>query len=438
MQHTPGRTSDSSGLSFLQRQVDLARVGSYLVAALASGVVGGVLARIAMRFAALIIGQDPGFSITGSVGVVLLFVIAALAIALLCLVGGRFLPQNTARLATVVSLLLSVLMLPFFVLVARGDAPAASMALIVLLVLSFVPIPIGMGVALVYGVRWLNKNLGRNGRPTLGIGWLALLLLLGFLLLLNVVGMANQHVRHPALMSNWLGRVGDHMNMAVVRDRAFLIALLFTLLWGVLAALVVWNDTRAHRAPLRSLLLLALPTLTLMTIESLPGVLGVFTGWSLSVQLAQAAGLGILLVLIAIAEPHRSLPRWVWILTALAWLFGALWLLLPRFQEIRGSEWIVWGVLATASLLLVFARSGEAGWQTGTTLLLLFVLCWLGAWLAALTVPQLALRGYTGYQSALSAPLSWVPWLLLPTGIWVASRSDAGHVETLAAKAIPT
>jgi hypothetical protein len=406
-----------------RRRVDLAAVAAIGIAAVLAGVAGGILARFAMRLVALVLGLTPAFTVTGTMGIVFIFVLVALVVAVVYMLATAALPGNTRKRALIVCAALLTIMMSFFILVAGGEVPAEPPLTVALLILGFVPIPIGMGLVLVYGAAKLETQLARGGRPTITLGWLAAVVVASLGVLISVLALGEQYLRHPRLYSMWLSVVSDQYNLAAMQDRAMLIALFVVSLWLALAGVVLWNDARAGRSPLRSVSLLLLPLFTVLAVESAPMVFSWLGDSSWVAPLLQSLGIAMVLILLILAEPARPLPRWVAVLAASAWLLATLWLFLPALRTQSWSEWVVWATIALASASILLGRAQPGGrWKASTVLLAFFIGWWLLAWAAAMALPELALRGYSGYQASMSAPISWLPWLFLPAALWSESR----------------
>ena len=79
----PPRTGSDNRNSGVKAKGRLRLAAAATIAGIASGLVAGVLARIAMRLVAVSRGDVPGFSITGTVGILMVFLVMACTLALL-------------------------------------------------------------------------------------------------------------------------------------------------------------------------------------------------------------------------------------------------------------------------------------------------------------------------------------------------------------------
>lgn len=113
-------------------------------AGLISGALTGVVARVAMRAFALATGEQPGFSIGGTLAVI--FVFAVILGIPLAVIYVRFWPAAGAfpGLAYGATLLLVLITIPFLLI----PSEEATMQMRLVAIASFVPVPLIYGYAL--------------------------------------------------------------------------------------------------------------------------------------------------------------------------------------------------------------------------------------------------------------------------------------------------
>ena len=85
-----------------------------LLAGAFSGALVGLLARLAMRGVVLLLGGRPEFTLVGTMGIVVLFILLGLITAVLYLAVLRWLPANAGKRTLLLSAGLLLLTMPFF------------------------------------------------------------------------------------------------------------------------------------------------------------------------------------------------------------------------------------------------------------------------------------------------------------------------------------
>lgn len=419
-------------------RISVALLAAYVAAGAGVGVAAGVLSRLAMRGVVYVVGGEPAFSAEGTVGIVFLFVLLGLIVSAGYLVAMRWLPKRIAWRAAIVTGVLLTITVPFFYLVATGDVPDQPTGRIAALVLLFVPLPVLMGLGIVVWGDRLEKRFMQGGDESIGVGWSIVFVVMPIVLILNMVGAAQTAMRHPMLVSRSMGRItltgGAALNMSVVQSRALLIAVACVGIWAALSAVIFYRDAQAGRSPLRATLLMALPIFTWMAVGTLPPFLAWLPDSDVLLGMAQAIGVALLILVVALSEPERPVPRWTTTVCGVAWIVVAAWLIVPVLRGNWAVEWMAWVAMAVAlsTLIALRPRSG-GGWHLSTLLLAGFALMWLLLWAAGASVNGLMLAGYSGYQTALSAPVYWVVWLLLPVAGLTTARIETETRAPLAA-----
>lgn len=113
-------------------------------AGILSGALTGVVARVAMRIFAVATGEQPGFSIGGTLAVI--FVFAVILGIPLAFIYVRFWPTAGALpgLAYGATLLLVLIVVPFLLI----QSEEATMQMRLVAIASFIPVPLIYGIAL--------------------------------------------------------------------------------------------------------------------------------------------------------------------------------------------------------------------------------------------------------------------------------------------------
>lgn len=410
----------NTGETGLRRQVNLDPWVASAVAGVAAGAFGGALARLAMRGVALLMGQAPGFSIEGTLGILTIFAMFGFVVALPWTLVRLLSPwTRRTRALALAAILTALLILPLYG-VATGDLQNASTGQVVQLMLLFLPIPFLMGLGIEWVAGGMERRLARAGDHTLPLGWTLGLGALAILSFLSLFGSLMGSLRHPELVASFLG--GQTTAFQVVRGNALVMGLLVAIAYLMLALRVFWRRLDRPEARVEFLLLLATPMLLLSGGGTLPLPLAWLPDAPVLLAATRALGVAALLLFMLTAGGLRA-PRALWITCSVAWAALALWLLAGGRALPGWTEGAVWGMLALACGYACIERwrqaaSGAARWTA--TALALFAVCWLGLWLAALLVPGLGLRSLSAFEIPLRVTLFWLPWLLLPASLWAA------------------
>lgn len=389
--------------------INISVLAGNLLAALLGGIAGGILSRIAMRWVTLVTGQSASFSLAGTMAILLVFLIFALMMGILYTLLQGVLPKSRRLRVLLVGAIFTAAIMPFFAQTATADAPDAAASTLIAVLGGFAVIPFGMGFVQVYAgdvsIRRMQDKFGAH----ISAGWLVALLVSAGLLLGNLLQMGDQLMRHPRLYMQVMDLFGSG-DISLMRGNSFAFALVQMVAWCGIVMLIAWRDAQAGRSQLRSVLLLLLPVTTLFSAGKLPPLLSGLgdSAWLLGV--VQAIGLAIVLWLLAAVHGGASMARWG--IAIAGWAVAAAWLIVTPLRDLVWMEWLVWSLMAVAAILLVLPQ--QRAWHWGIVVAFCFVGYWLAAWAAAIALPNFALNNFTGYQAAMSAPLSWLPWLLLP------------------------
>ncbi len=149
------------------------RAGAGILAGMLVGVAGGIGSRAIMRAAALAADHTPGFSVSGTLGVVLLGVLTGMPMGLLFAAAKPFLPgRGLAK-----GLMYGLVALPVFAIpIAVGNEELAIAPLLGLVLYAALFVASGVALAAVEGP--IERRLGApwdDARSCLGYGCLLLL-----------------------------------------------------------------------------------------------------------------------------------------------------------------------------------------------------------------------------------------------------------------------
>lgn len=400
------------------RSIDLALWAAYLGAGAAAGVAGGLLARVAMRGVALIQGQTPAFTLFGTLGIAMIFLLPGVLVGLgaLALVAWR----GRSRRAAFgwLALILTLLLLGPLYAVATGDLPNTSPRRIASLMAIFVPVPVAMAWMAVYVAAPLHRRAARSGAKTLPLGWALALLLLAGMAFVAGIGALSGAQRHPRIVNTLVNM--QSVDFTGAADQLRSIGLLLFMVYMSLVCWAIWRQPQS--AGVRRGAAAALAAFWLLLAGGAP--LPAQSAW---VQGALTAlGLAALLVVFLQAGGFTP-PRRLLFVCAVAWAAVALWLVAG--QPTGSTAWLAWGIVALAlSTILIVRRQQRAGAHAArisSLLLAAFALLWLGLWAAAMLHPSLRLVGMSPLGVTLTVKLFWLPWLLLPAALLPAALLPA-------------
>lgn len=419
--------------------VDLNRLGIGLAAGAVAGMfIGGIGARIAMRVVALLGEGQPGFTVSGTLVIVImggvLGALGGLGFALLRSLLRMGWSEVSSPLRSIGAgaayggVLSALAALPFF-LIREGELALASPLLGAAL---FAWIPLAWGLALGAALPSVERKFAAQPRAV-GLGWLAAFGLALALALAGMVTLLGGFTPFPPAMTRLHYDLGVSFAAAQALHRWLMLG--FMLVYCVLATLLFWrgSDSAVARLAAVTLLLFAAgffgrqPALT-SGMNSLPVV-------RLLPDLLQAAGLSLLLILMFAFPDGRFALRWTRPLAVIWCGWTMLWFInpLPGTALDVGAwpEPLVVGVTLAglASGLLALAqwlrRSDPAMRRALLPALLGFAAALLSCallWLASTQAPGLRLRVLPWPQGLMAFGPYLLPWLLLPLSLVLATR----------------
>jgi MFS family permease len=353
--------------------INLNTIAAATIAGLVSGVMAGLLARLAMRVAALLAGEPPEFSVTGTVGIAVLFALLGVVLALIFLAIRAVIPQWRVSSGLVYGAILAGVVAWLFFLNQEGElgiiSPWVSAAL-------FSPILLIYGV-MMNGLLWRFEQRQTTARPVPAFWFCALAGAFIFAIVRMVGALGGGYLRTPPAIQQLYTRLG--VAYGEIGDAHTLLGLLFVLIYSGLCASLFWRGYRRRAARISTIGLLLFGGLLLPA-----GALAPRT-------MTDAPGSGL---------------EWlIWSL-ALVGLF-ACWFFARRWAN-RQKDPVVHQTIAWLSVAIGLSLGG-------------FLLMWL----AILLIPGLQLRRLSGFHAAFATPLYLWPWLLCPLALLIRSDRSA-------------
>ena len=444
MKHTllgaPATDSDRPGVRIGLPAVDINRLGAALATgAFLGATIGGIGARIAMRAVALLSEGQPGFTIAGTVGIVIVGAVLgalgglgfALVRSLLRMGRGEDtspLPHSIAAGATYGGALAVLASLPFFL------NPVGELALATPLVGAalFVWIPLAYGLALGAVLPAVERKLAATPH-TVGLGWLAVFGLALVLALAGMTPLSGSFIPFPPAATDLHYLSGVSFAAAQVLHRGLMLA--FMLAYCGLASVIFWRGSQCVTARLAAVTLLLLAAAFFGRQPALAAGMQALPPLRLLPDLLQAGALSLLLILLFVLPDGKMALRWTRPVAVLWCGWSLLWFVHPlpgTALDVRAwPELLVAGVTLTGlgSGLLALAqrlRASDPGRRRALRPVwwgFAAVLLWLAALgLAAMVEPGLRLRVLPWPQALLAFAPYLLPWLVLPLSLAVAMR----------------
>jgi hypothetical protein len=402
--------------------IDLNRLSRTVVGGLLGGVLAGLGARLAMRLVALIGGLTPGFSLGGTLLIVLVFAAVGAVLSL-----PMYFARRWVRSGFSYGLLLMVVLVlaPFLLSEPQGEAALAPPLVGAAL---FAPLPVLYGLVLGASGMWLERRgTAQTARPV-GIGWVALLGLGLLACLLNLGTYLGEFTPLPQAVIPLYRAAG--VTTATFRQTQGLMALAVMAGYAGLCTLIFskgWQE-RPARATAGVLLLFA------GVLFSADGGLPMFKTLGLSAPpwlaalMPATAWCGLTLLLYLFPDGHWP-ARWaapLFVLSSawIAWVHLKPWPALAAGPNARsdGMHLLAYIVILGSGCLAQWARyrraDARARQQTRAVVaaFILAISCFVVLWAASLVVPGLRLR-LPGLQPFFAFSGYLLPWLLLPVSI---------------------
>lgn len=410
--------------------VNMGRFTVWAISGVIGGVVAGVVARFSMRGVALAAGMQPGFSIGGTLGILVFGAIMGIPFALLFAGVRRFipLPERWKGLAYGVILGLLFVVVPFLYF-AEGELafipPAVGISL-------FIPLPIVFGVVQTVVEPRLDKRY-KTQTQQVNILWLVSL---GVALIFSLTSMTKLISIYPLVpqgITQFYKGLNFSLDMAAQVHNGLMVG--FMLVYITFALFIFWRGVHSWVAKFTALTLLVMAsaffTRGIMAAESMNAlpIVKVFP------VLVRTLAWSMLLAFTYVFPDGRFTPRgtrWLiilWTVIFLVWftkLFEGT-LVNPGSWPIILQVVVLLGALASGVLAQVIRyrhASNEQKRQTRFVVLgvglafLLLVILWVGIAL----YPWLMVGGRIDYRLSYLFSFSpyLLPWLLLPASLSLA------------------
>lgn len=409
------------------------QLGLGLAAGVAGGLVAGLGARLAMRGVALAGGLPPGFTLLGTLAIVLAGVIGGMPFGVGFMPLRSLLPGSGVWKGVNYGLLLFlVFMAPPLLVYREGEAGLASPLVGLAL---FAPLGLAYGGTVALVVQRLERRLhGRAAAearpafqwPTLARQILAILVF-ALLLELGVLG-AISISNHIQSIPTGILRAGRAVSLpyTFLRDGNQWLINLTTLGYFGLASLLFWGRRRSPMARFTALALFAFGAGLFNTGASYYA--GLFTDLApvrAAFHALQVLGVSALLALLYLFPHGRLAAAWARPL-ALAWpAFALLWLLAPLPDPLTFTVIVAFFVSGVVAQVQRYRAAAPAERPQLRWPLVGFAVAILGfslVALAVLIVPGLKLPRVEGLSVTATFGLYMLPWLFIPTTIGYAMR----------------
>ncbi len=419
--------------------VDLNQLGAALATgAVLGATIGGVGARIAMRVVALLGEGQPGFTIDGTLAIVVmggvLGALGGLGFALLRRLlrmgwGEESSPRRSIAAGAVYGGVLAALAaLPFF-LIREGELALASPLVGAAL---FAWIPLAYGLALGAAVPRVERRIAAAPR-TIGLGWLATF---GLALALALAGIAPQlgaFTPFPPAATALHYSAGLSFAAAQALHRGLMLA--FMLAYGGLATFIFWRGSHNVVARLAAVTLLLLAAAFFGRQPALATGMQALPPARLLPDLLQAGALSLFLLLMFVFPDGRWALPWTRPVAGLWCAWSLLWFINPLpGTPLDVSGWPEPPVVALllaglgSGLLAITLRMRHSRPEEGRLMRPVLwgfaaaLLCFALLWLTSLAAPGLRLRVLPLPHALLAFGPYLLPWLALPLSLVVAMR----------------
>lgn len=416
-----------------KRKLDLYGVAAAALAGLATGaVVAGIGARLAMRAVAVLGGTRPGFTVDGTVAIMLLAGVMGLVVGAIYGVVRPFLPlRGMARGLALGAVLAALIALPFF-RDPQGELALATPALGAAL---FGAVGLAFALALEAILqRWDARRRPEGGHP-LNLLWLGLALPILALAVGSMTTLLDEFVRFPPVASGIYLAAGLDFQRAHELHSVLMLGFAIAYLAAVVAILWLSAGRWMGKLAALSLAVLAAGWFSAAPFPAPANPAGV----ALPSDLLKGVGLALLVLVLFLWPDGRFQPAWtrpaffLWC----GWL--VVWLLTPFGKGLPQPLMLATTAAGLASGLLALAtrRRDPAQRRQVTPVLVgygLAMVWFLGLWGAALARPELQVHR-TALPATLFAFAPYLaPWLLLPASL-LASLSRDRHAKSSLASA---
>ncbi len=415
--------------------VDLTRLSQTLMAGCLAGIAAAAVSRLSMRGVALVAGLEPGFSLGGTVGLLLIGAVGGLLFALPYRLWCRlpWLPAPARGLAYGLALGLTLTAPPFFL------APVGELGLIEpwLGLSLFAPVPLVYGAALGRLTTTFEGQIEAD-RRAVHLGWPLFFGLLALLLVVNAGPLMSESLPFPpaawSLYHTW------GLTDAQAHGLHSALVLVWLLSYVSLAWIAFWRAGR-RRARLAVGGALLFGAAFFHTGVLFPGMMRAFPLLRWLPGLLQAAGwCALILIMVGLASDEEPPGRFRW--AGFYVMINAIWSLAWLATPLRGgyldpASWpeswlatVAWSLLA-AGLLGVWWRqrhrpAAERWRRRPAVITISLLILALGLfWSLLLVRPEWGARvsPRLHFQALFAFGPYLLPWLLLPGGLaWAVTR----------------
>lgn len=403
-----------------------------LAGLVAGALVGGIGGRLAMRAVAVIGGLEPGFSIEGTMGIMLIGAILGVLAGMIYGVVRPFIPLPGLGKGLVFGIVLAGLItLPFF-LAPSGELALASPAVGAAL---FGAIGLFYGLALEAGLLWLDGRSGARQQRLVALVWLVPFAFFLALAFAGMLSLAEEYIRFPPAGSTAYLALGIDFQGAHQLHTLAMVA--FAMIYCGLAAVVFWQSAGNRAGSMAALTLVVLAT---GWFRAEPVNTGAMTGLlavRLLPELLKAGGLGLLLLTLYVWPDGRLEPGWTKVAFALWCLWLLAWLVTPlRTALLETGPLLIFAGFYASGLAALAQRSRRIPAQRRqiAPLLIGFGLAgalFLALWTAALFQPGLRVGDVALPETLFAFGPYLLPWLMLPIsllfGLRASSRADVNR-----------
>jgi hypothetical protein len=410
--------------------VDMGRFTIWVLCGVIGGVVAGVVSRLSMRGVALAAGMEPGFSIGGTLGILIFGAIMGIPFALIFAGVRRFipLPERWKGLAYGVILGILFVVAPFLFF-AEGELDLIPPSVGILL---FIPLPLIFGFSLTIVEPRLDKHYETQTQQV-NVLWLVAL---GIALIFSLNSMEKLISRFPLVpqgITQFYKGLNFSLDMAAQVHNGLMVG--FMLAYIAFALFIFWRGVNFWVAKFTALTLLVMAsaffTRGIMAAESM-NALPVVKVYPV---LVRTLAWSMFMVFTYIFPDGRFTPRWtrwmtiVWVLVFLAWFTRIFegtpvdpgsWPILLQVIVLLGA--FVSGVVA--QVIRYWHAPAEQKIQTrlvvlGISLTFLFLAI---LWVSIALYPWLMVGGRIDFRLSYLFSFSpyLLPWLCTPASLALA------------------
>lgn len=409
--------------------IDLNRFTVWSLCGVIGGTAAGAVSRLSMRLIALEAGMQPGFSVGGTLGILIIGAIMGIPFAFLYAAIRRFIPLPERYRGLAYGLMLSALFIAVpFIFFAEGEL---SLVDPLLGILFFLPVPLTFGLLLTIIYPKLDeRSKGIAQTKQVHLLWLVLL---GLAFVFSLISMGRLIFRYPLFpqtITQFYTGVGIPSTTAAQLHNWF--TGVFMLVYVGLALFIFWRGAHLWMAKYAAL--------TFLVLAGSFFTRGIFPGESMNAipvarvfpAIIRPMGWAMLLVLIYVFPDGHWRPRWTrW--AALFWI-GVFFVWFSGLFERTLLDISSWPLPAQISLLIAALVSGlvaqvirfrrSSPEQRRRTRLVLLglaftALLFSALWLAMIFDPDLMPRTWIDkrlmYLFSFSPYL--LPWLLIPLSL---------------------